>query len=118
MAITALRKMDVFALISLRDEVDARIAVVRGELEKSLSRLSGASAKRGRKPGRGAGPGDHPMKGKSVAPKYRGPGGETWTGRGLKPKWLVAALETGSKMEDFLIKTAANPARKAKVKRK
>ncbi len=41
---------------------------------------------------------------KKVAPKYRDPGtGVTWTGRGLKPKWLVAKLVTGGRLEDFLI---------------
>lgn len=27
--------------------------------------------------------------------KYRGPNGETWTGRGLMPRWVSAALERG-----------------------
>jgi DNA-binding protein H-NS len=39
-----------------------------------------------------------------VAPKYRNNAtGETWTGRGLKPKWLQAALNGGAKLEDFVI---------------
>jgi DNA-binding protein H-NS len=39
-----------------------------------------------------------------VAPKYRNKAtGETWTGRGLKPKWLQAALNGGAKLEDFVI---------------
>lgn len=40
----------------------------------------------------------------TVAPKYRGPGGETWSGRGLTPRWLAALLTEGSKKEDFVIK--------------
>jgi DNA-binding protein H-NS len=43
-------------------------------------------------------------KAKRIAPKYRGPGGETWTGRGLMPRWLRDALKKGKKREDFLIK--------------
>ncbi|OYV00633.1 MAG: histone family protein nucleoid-structuring protein H-NS [Burkholderiales bacterium PBB5] len=39
-----------------------------------------------------------------VAPKYRnGATGETWTGRGLQPKWLKAALGAGAKLEDFAL---------------
>lgn len=39
-----------------------------------------------------------------VAAKYRNPAsGDTWTGRGLKPKWLRAALENGADIKDFLI---------------
>lgn len=42
--------------------------------------------------------------GRTVAPKYRDPAsGSTWTGRGLKPKWLTAALDAGKKIEDFTI---------------
>ena len=49
--------------------------------------------------GRGA------MKGRTVAPKYANPADktETWTGRGRKPKWLVAKLSKGAKIEQFAI---------------
>lgn len=38
-------------------------------------------------------------------PKYRDPANpsNTWTGRGRKPKWLVAALEAGADIEEFAI---------------
>lgn len=39
-----------------------------------------------------------------VAPKYRNPEtGDTWTGRGLKPKWVEAALAAGKSLDDLLI---------------
>ena len=42
--------------------------------------------------------------GRKVAPKYRNPdSGETWSGRGLQPKWLKAALESGRKIDDFAL---------------
>ena len=42
--------------------------------------------------------------GSKVAPKYRdGSTGETWSGRGLQPKWLKAALEAGRKLDDFAL---------------
>ncbi len=42
--------------------------------------------------------------GRKVAPKFKNPAtGETWTGRGLQPKWIQAALATGKKLEDFTI---------------
>lgn len=41
---------------------------------------------------------------RKVAPKYHDvTTGDTWTGRGLKPKWLATALENGRKLEEFLI---------------
>jgi DNA-binding protein H-NS len=39
-----------------------------------------------------------------VAAKYRGPNGETWTGRGLTPKWLAALIAQGQTKESFAIK--------------
>ena len=39
-----------------------------------------------------------------VAAKFRGPGGETWTGRGLTPKWLTALIEQGRPKEEFAIR--------------
>ena len=38
-----------------------------------------------------------------VAPKYRGPSGETWTGRGLTPKWLSTLIAQGRAKDSFLI---------------
>ena len=39
-----------------------------------------------------------------VAAKYRGPNGETWSGRGLMPRWLSALVSQGQTRDDFLIK--------------
>lgn len=41
--------------------------------------------------------------GVTVAAKYRGPNGETWTGRGLTPKWLTALVAQGQSKESFAI---------------
>ncbi len=43
--------------------------------------------------------------------KYRGPNGETWTGRGLQPRWMTAALESGKTLADLEALAAARPAR-------
>lgn len=44
-----------------------------------------------------------------VYPKYQNPQvpHETWSGRGKTPRWLQAALKTGHKIEEFVIKNAA-----------
>ena len=60
----------------------------------------------GRSKGTGSGSGrGSALKGKKVKPKYRNPAdrSETWTGRGLKPRWMVAAMKGGKKLEDFAI---------------
>ena len=41
--------------------------------------------------------------GVAVAAKYRGPNGETWSGRGLSPRWLTALVATGKTKEDFAV---------------
>lgn len=43
--------------------------------------------------------------GAKVAAKYRGPNGETWSGRGLMPRWLAALVKQGRKKEDFAVKS-------------
>jgi hypothetical protein len=43
------------------------------------------------------------LKGGKVAPKYMNPdnNAETWTGRGRQPRWLVAKLAKGAKLEQL-----------------
>ena len=41
----------------------------------------------------------------AVAAKYRGPNGETWSGRGLTPRWLSALVAEGKSKEEFAIKS-------------
>jgi len=45
-------------------------------------------------------------RGRTVEPKYRNPQNkaETWSGRGLMPRWMAALVRSGKKPEDFLIK--------------
>lgn len=43
-------------------------------------------------------------KGGKVPAKFRNPAtGDSWSGRGLQPKWLKAALDAGRKIEEFKI---------------
>lgn len=41
-----------------------------------------------------------------VAPKYRDPANasQTWTGRGRKPQWVAAHLNSGKSLDELLIK--------------
>ena len=42
--------------------------------------------------------------GATVAAKFKGPNGETWSGRGLTPKWLAALIAQGQSKDAFAIK--------------
>ncbi len=49
-------------------------------------------------------PSGSPSRGIKIAPKFRDPAsGSTWTGRGLKPKWLAVAIAQGKTLQDFAI---------------
>lgn len=41
-----------------------------------------------------------------VLPKYSNPSipGETWSGRGKQPRWLLSALKSGHNLEEFRIR--------------
>lgn len=45
------------------------------------------------------------QEGRKVAVKYRDPENaeNTWTGRGMTPRWLKEKLDAGAKTDDFLI---------------
>jgi DNA-binding protein H-NS len=102
--------MNVEALMSLRKRVDETLLERRAEIETQLKRMDRTIAVVGRlrivRGGRSA------LKGRKVPPKYRGPSGETWAGRGARPRWLVAAIKGGKKLDDFLIDKSARKRRK------
>ena len=98
--------MTVEALMDLRQRVDQALHERRAELQQQLERIAGPG---GARVGRGGG---STLKGKKVPPKYRGPSGETWAGRGAKPRWLVAAIKGGKRIDDFLIDKSAGKGRR------
>jgi DNA-binding protein H-NS len=111
---TKLGGMDFQSLLDLRDQVESALAGYRSTLEEQLASIGGSIATVGRKMARG---GRSAMKGRKVAPKYRGPGGETWAGRGATPRWLKAAIKEGKRAEDFLIEKTVGKPKKAPKRR-
>jgi DNA-binding protein H-NS len=89
-----LSSMSVDALLNLREDINKILDGKVNELRRQLSMLDGKAEykQRGK------------LKGTKVPPKYRDRSGNTWAGRGAKPRWLVAAIKRGKKVEDFLIK--------------
>ena len=71
----------------------ATIEKVRALMSEYGLSISDLSTKRAKKTG-----------GAKVAAKYRDKAtGDTWSGRGLQPKWLKAAMGTGRKLQDFAV---------------
>ena len=105
-----LRSMSVDELLKLRDDISATLARKGKELQDQMQRLGMSASIRGRAS----------LKGIKVEPKYRGPNGETWAGRGATPKWLTALMKEGHKRDEFLISNAGEAAgsrKRSSVKR-
>jgi len=108
-----LSRMTVEALMDLRNRVDETLHKRRAELQQQLERIAVGGGRRAVVRGGGS-----VLKGRKVPPKYRSPSGETWAGRGARPRWLVAAIKGGKKLDDFLIdKSARKGRRKRRSKR-
>ena len=71
----------------------ARIERYEAKLEPSVTQKARAITKRPK-----------------VSPKYRDPEtGATWSGRGLMPRWMTAAVEQGRSRDDFRISDGVLP---------
>jgi DNA-binding protein H-NS len=99
-------------LIAQKAALEQKIAEARREARasaiaqvKSLMAEHGLSlADLGGKASPAVATGAHSRKGGKVPAKYRDPAtGTTWSGRGLQPKWLKAALASGRKLSDFAV---------------
>ena len=74
-----------------RQNAITQIRALMGEYGLSVADLSARVPKKTRS-------------GAKVAAKYRNKAtGESWSGRGLQPRWLKAALATGKKLGDFAV---------------
>lgn len=99
------------ALEKQQAELEKQIAeTLRAERTGVINQIKSLMAEHGitvadlsSKPGRPAA-GKSAAAGRKVAAKYRDPAsGQAWSGRGLQPKWLKAALAEGKKLEDFAV---------------
>jgi DNA-binding protein H-NS len=90
-----LSTMSVDALLKLQADIERTLGSRAAQLRSELSKLSGNSK---------SPLGRHPLKGRKAPIKYRDRSGNTWAGRGAKPRWLVAKLKAGAKLKDFEVK--------------
>jgi DNA-binding protein H-NS len=111
-----LKSMSIDKLSNLRSQIDAalssKVIEERRTLQNELGKLERLATNGSRVKGiRGGARGP-------VAAKYRNPENpaETWAGRGLKPRWLAAALKSGKKLEHFSIATPGKKIRAAPKK--
>ncbi|HEX9272365.1 MAG TPA: H-NS histone family protein [Candidatus Binatia bacterium] len=115
MPMPKLSKLSVETLLQLRADVEKMLATKANELKSQLAQLGGEITPSRR--GRGSA-----LKGRRVPIKYRDRAGNTWAGRGARPRWLVAAIKEGKKLEDFAVEKTvasrkASPSKKRRAKR-
>lgn len=93
-------------------EFNSTVADIRAKMAAfgiTVKDLGGKSTAKKGKPGRPAKAGKVAKVRKSkaagvpVAAKFRGPNGETWSGRGLSPKWMTALIAQGRSKSDFAV---------------
>ena len=94
-------------LTSEKRELEKRLAQLRRESEVHSASTEALDVPRERR--------KYPR----VYPKYRNPDepSETWSGRGKQPRWLVAALKTGHRIEEFIIGRAETDEENARQRR-
>jgi DNA-binding protein H-NS len=100
MKVADLKSMSVDELLVLREQIDSVLSIkISEEMQELAHRLvqikrrgSHSHARRRHNP--------------PVYPKYRNPGqpSETWSGRGMRPRWLTAQLRLGKNLDDFRIR--------------
>lgn len=93
-----LRKKEVAGVISRIKDAISAYGLTAADLGFSSTRAPKAAP--AKKPGRKAAA---PRAAGKVAVKYRDADGNTWTGRGLQPRWLKAAIAAGKKLDDFKV---------------
>jgi DNA-binding protein H-NS len=106
------KSMSTDELWALHEEVAARLATAllaeKRLLEDRLKQLNGGiEAERTKSSSPRSSTGRRPYP--TVVPKFRNPDrpSETWAGRGKTPRWLVAKLKSGKRIDDFRIRHVA-----------
>ena len=99
-----LASMSVDQLLKLRAEIEQVLTRRAAQLRRELSKLASSGREK---------VGAHPLAGKKAPVKYRDRAGNTWAGRGAKPRWLREKLKGGAKLQDF----AVDKSKKRRAKR-
>jgi DNA-binding protein H-NS len=107
MSVGDLRQIAHAAEAKIRDKAEGAKKALKEEMERRAADL-GISVRElfgeGTTPARrGGSKSAKKAESQGVAPKYKGPGGELWSGRGRTPRWMQAAQAEGKAKDDFLI---------------
>ena len=105
MTLQELKSMSAEELWSLHEQIASvlasKIAAEKERLDRRLQQLGVSRSAPPKKVSHARRP--YPQ----VFPKFRNPAqpGETWAGRGKQPRWLIAQLKSGKRLDDFRIRS-------------
>ena len=89
------------AKLAAKADAIARVKAIMAELGVT-QRMLGTRSQAASKPSGQR----HTSAGKKVPAKYANAAGETWSGRGLMPKWLRERVDAGHSANEYRIETA------------
>ncbi len=97
-------KMNAFgiSLKNLQQALGGKRRQVKGRASNANAKAGGLAKTTGRK---SIAKSKSKSVGTVVAAKFRGPNGESWSGRGLMPRWLSALVAQGQAKENFAVKS-------------
>jgi DNA-binding protein H-NS len=108
LSVGELRQIATAAEAKIRDKSEGEKRALKDEMERRAADLGISIRELFGEPGqparRGRGKAAKKSEGSGVEPKYKGPNGELWSGRGRMPKWLQAAQADGQARDNFLIR--------------
>jgi DNA-binding protein H-NS len=89
------------------EQKNAARAGVLAQVKATIAENGFSAADLGLKAGKAGRPSksgrSHPSAGKKVEAKYKDNQGNSWTGRGVKPRWLSLAIANGASLESFAV---------------
>ena len=112
MTVQQLTALIAAAEAKLQEKREGAVAALRAEMERKAAELGLSAgdlfAQTARQETTGQGtrrrrPRSDASAKRAVAVRYRGPGGEEWSGRGRTPRWLVAQEAEGRRREEFAV---------------
>ncbi len=104
--VNGLDRMSYKELVDLRDRVASAMAARKSAEQAEVKRkIAELAARSGIDLSELIGSSKPARKTAKVKAKYRNPSdpSQTWAGRGRQPRWLVAALKKGQKLESFRV---------------
>jgi DNA-binding protein H-NS len=103
----SIKSMNLEELLKTKMQIELTVhSLIQRELGRAVKQAAATTKPNNGLHGSNGSKQKHALKGRRLPIKFRNPKNrkETWAGRGLKPRWLVAALKGGKRrLDDFAV---------------